>query len=393
MSTKKILFVDHAQALGGAENSLLLLVNNLDRDRWEPHIATNQGAFAEKAREANIPTHLLKLPRLRRSLTIGLDWWHYAKALANIAKEINAEFLHANTVRAAIYTSLGAKLAKRPFIWHMRDFWLSESKPRRLWLDKVGKRLLTSASTTIIANSKATALHLPSSTKIHTVHNGIDITRFDSTLESNSFRAQYKIPQNNPVVGMIGRLRPWKGQRSFLNMAAQVAKSHSDVHFLVVGGATFEVDDSYPQQLKSLSQDLNIADRVIFTGQINEIPRALAAMNIFVHPGDLEPFGLVNIEAMAMAKPIVAFNHGALPEIVEDGVTSMLVTPYDIDALATAVIRLIDNPQTQRTMGQNGRNRVKNHFTIQQTAKQITAIYDQIIDVSATSHNLSSFIG
>ncbi len=101
-------------------------------------------------------------------------------------------------------------------------------------------------------------------------------------------------------------------------------------------------------------------------------------MNVFVHPGDPEPFGLVNIEAMAMEKPVVAFAHGALPEIVVDGETGMLAQPDDIDELATAVLALLSNPEKAREMGRRGRSRVKTQFAIQPYIQQLSTLYQEI---------------
>jgi len=377
-----VLFVDHAEAMGGAEYSLLMLMQNLDQATWQPHLATTNGRFLQAAQQAHIPTHPIAFPRLRRSPRFPLDWLAGAQAIANVAQQVNTDFLHANTIRAALYTALAAKIVKRPFIWHMRDFWLSENKPTRVWLDTLGKRLLIAAATRVIVNSAATAAHLPASAKINVVYNGIDLGKFDPALDKRPFCQAFNIPPDAPVVGMVGRLRPWKGQGHFLKMAAHIAAQRPDVYFLIVGGATFGVDESYAQQLKNLAATLQIADRVVFTGPSENVPQALTALDIFVHPGDPEPFGLVNIEAMAMAKPIVAFAHGALPEIVVAEKTGLLLTPYDTNALATAVLSLLHDPHRRKMMGENGRLRVKTNFSIQQTASQIETIYTDILGKS-----------
>jgi glycosyltransferase involved in cell wall biosynthesis len=243
----------------------------------------------------------------------------------------------------------------------------------------LGKHLLISAATCVIANSAATAAHLSPSLKIRVVPNGIDLSQFDPALNKRPFRAQYHIPPDALVVGMVGRLRPWKGQVHFLQMAAQIVRKQPDVRFLIVGGDIFNADASYPKQLEHLAEELQLTNHVIFTRQVDNVPEALAAMDIFVHPGDPEPFGLVNIEAMAMEKPVIAFAHGALPEIIVNGETGLLIAPYDTDALATAVLSLLDTLPTQQQMGRNGRFRVETHFTIQNTVQQITTLYREIL--------------
>lgn len=375
-----ILFLDHAQAIGGAENSLLLLINNLDVNQWQPHLATTNGRFAQAAQSFHIPTHLLEFPQLRRSTSFAFDWWKTAQQVAALAQSLDIKIVHANTIRASLYTSLAVKLSQRPFIWHMRDFWLSENEPQRKWLDRWGKWLLSRMAAVIIANSQATASHLPASAKVIVVHNGIDLTEFDQMVDGHNFRQQYNIPTDTPLIGMVGRLRPWKGQSTFLHIAAQFSHTHPQTHFLIVGGNPFTDDDSYAQELQQLACELNLTDKVTFTGQITDIQSALAAMDIFVHPGEPEPFGLVNIEAMAMQKPVIAFAHGALPEIVVDGETGFLVPPYDLAAMATQITTLLKDENLRIRLGQNGRKRIETHFTIQQTAVKITKIYEQILN-------------
>ncbi|MCP4360827.1 MAG: glycosyltransferase family 4 protein [Chloroflexi bacterium] len=375
---KRILFVDHTDGLGGAEHSLLLLMSHLNQAKWEPHLAGVNGRLLSQTHQLNIPIHPIVLPRLRRSPRFLLDWLDGARAIAAAARQINADFLHTNTIRAALYTSLAAKLVQRPFIWHMRDFWLSENKPARLWMDTAGKRALVASSRRVIVNSNAVARHLPASDKVHVIHNGIDTAQFNPQMNGVPFRQQYNIPLNTPLAGMVGRLRPWKGQANFLQMAKQVVARLPDAWFVIVGGAVFDDDDNYPQQLRQMSRSLGLDKRVVFTGQLQDVRPALAAFNIFVHPGNPEPFGLVNVEAMAMDKPVVAFAHGALPEIVVQGKTGILTPPGDIPALAEAVLALLQDDKQRRMMGENGRIRIQNHFTIQRVAQEVKTIYENL---------------
>ncbi|HFQ92633.1 MAG TPA: glycosyltransferase family 1 protein [Anaerolineae bacterium] len=379
MSKTAVLFIDHVTAIGGAETSLLLMLQHLGRSRWQPHLACVDGRLAQAAQTLDIPTHIIPLPRLRRSRQFSRDWHVGSSAISKLARRIDAKILHANTVRAAIYAAPAAKTARRPFLWHMRDFWLSENRPKRVWIDRWGKRLLCLAAAQVIANSQATAGHLPCAGKVTVLPNAIDVSRFDPKTDGRTLRQQYNIPQDAPVVGMVGRLRPWKGQHRFIQMAAQVNQQLPESWFLIVGGSPFGVTDGYAEEVQALAEKSGLGSRLIFTGQLDDVRPALAAMNVFVHPGDPEPFGLVNIEAMAMEKPVVAFAHGALPEIVVDGETGVLAQPDDIDDLATAVLTLLSNPEKARKMGQNGRNRVKNHFNINHYMQKLDAIYRTLL--------------
>lgn len=379
MTAIPLLFLDHASALGGAEHSLLLILKHLDRARWQPHLVCAAGELAGRAEMLGTPVHTVALPRLRRSAHFPRDGWRAARHIARIARQIDAALIHSNTVRSTLYAAPAAKLARTPLLWHMRDFWLSEAQPAHLWLDRWGKRLLCRLSRQVVTNSHAVAAHLPCPQRLTAIPNGIEIARFDPQMDGSALRAQYHIPPDAPVAGMVGRLRPWKGQETFLHAAARVAARLPLAHFLIVGGNPFQADDAYALHLRQLAASLGLGGHVTFTGQLADPRPALAAMDVFVHPGAPEPFGLVNIEAMAMARPVVAFAHGALPEIVVDGQTGILIPPGDDQSMTQAIASLLDAPSQAAEMGAAGRARVARHFSIQQTVRSIEHVYEQIL--------------
>ena len=373
------LFVDHAPSLGGAERSLLLLLRHLDRTLWEPHLACPEGVLAEEAWKRGVEVHPFDFPRLKRSTVAPMDWVGRARKLAALSRGTGAVALVGNTVRSTFYGALAAKFAGIPFIWHMRDFWLGEGRPRRLWADTLGKRLLCALSSSIIANSHATASHIPCRGKVKVIHNGIEVMAFDTGMDGSRFRQKHGIPAGAPLVGTVGRLRPWKGQTRFLRVFARVLREMPAAWGVVAGGAVFGVEDGYEERLHHLADDLDIADRVVFTGHLADTRPALAAMDVFVHPGDPEPFGLVNVEAMAMGKPVVAFAHGALPEIVVDGETGILVPPGDESAMAEAALALLENTPKRKKIGKAGRLYAERLFDISRTVSEVDSIFEEVV--------------
>jgi glycosyltransferase involved in cell wall biosynthesis len=385
MKPRKVLFVDHAEAPGGAEQSLLMLIKFIDREKWTPILACPPGKVAQQAAGLEIDVEPIQLRRLRRSWRFPLDWIQGARQVAALARTLDASLIHANTVRAAVVVSPATGIARLPMIWHMRDFWLSENRPRWILPDRAGKKLLLRSSAAIIANSFAVASNLPESPKVNVVHNGVDTTNFDPLISGGSFRKKYQIPENAPLAGMVGRLRPWKGQQNFIRTAAKVHAALPDARFIIVGGSALNPqDDDYPDRLKRLATELGLGDLVILTGHLDDIRPALAALDVFVHPGDPEPFGLVNLEAMAMAKPIVAFGHGALPEIVVDLETGLLVVPGDTDSLAEATLRLLKDAALREQMGRLGRKRVIERFSIQKTVRRVEEVFEGTLSLEDT---------
>jgi glycosyltransferase involved in cell wall biosynthesis len=373
-----ILFIDHAPALGGAEYAMLMILERLDRDQWQPHLACAGGPLADRATALKVPVHSVPLPRLRRTLDVPLHLWNGVQALIDTAKATRAVLLIANTVRSAFYAAPAAQLMGIPLIWYRHDFWLGESPPRYAAVDRTLKRMLCKASTQLICNSLATAQRHPCRRKIKVVHNGVEIQRFDPAMSGAPFRQAYSIPAGAPLLGMVGRLSEVKGQDRFLRILARTLETAPDIWGVIVGGAIFGEED-YAAKIHQLAQDLKVDHRVIFTGQLEDPVGALAALDLFIQPGEPEAFGLVNVEAMAMAKPVIAFNHGALPEIVIDGETGLLVGAGDEAAMAAAAVDLLRNPSLKVRMGQAGQARARTCFTIERVVIQVTQVFHAVI--------------
>ncbi len=373
-----ILFADHAPGMGGAEYSLLWLMEALVAAGHDIHLATPAGPLADRATQIGVTWHRFAFPPLRRSADFWLTLRRQGNALDVLARSIHADFLHSNTVRTAFYGAVASSGAMR-WIWHMRDFWLSESKPRWPWMDAMLKRWLCRRAAAVVANSRAVAAHLPCGAKTAVVYNGLPENWLATLPDGEKFRRAHAIPAGVPVIGTVGRLRPWKGQKRFLQAAARVAASLPTARFLIVGGAPLQADDDYVAALHALAEEPSLIDKVIFTGQLEDVRPALAAMDLFVHVGDPEPFGLVNIEAMAAGLPLMAFAHGALPEIVMDGETGLLLPPGDLDGVAAALVALWNDPARRRTMGLAGQQRVARHFTVGRTFQALSSrVYAEI---------------
>jgi glycosyltransferase involved in cell wall biosynthesis len=183
-------------------------------------------------------------------------------------------------------------------------------------------------------------------------------------------------------VGCVARLDPWKGIEIFVQAAAEIARSRPDAHFLVCGGE-LPGYEPYAAEIRALAAELGLGDRVHFTGwtySLDDIPEVMAALDVLLHtPIRPEPFGLVIVEAMATAKPVVASADGGIMEILQDGVTGRLIRPGDASGMATAVLDLLDDPMKARAFGRAGRERVERDFEVGAYAGRIQALYDDIL--------------
>jgi len=180
-----------------------------------------------------------------------------------------------------------------------------------------------------------------------------------------------------------GRLTPWKGQDDFLRAAAIVAERHPEARFLVVGDcvsseAERASDAAYRDDLHALADRLGIAHLVRFTGYRDDVPAVMNALDVFVLPSHFEPFGIVVLEAMAAARPIVATAAGGVPDIVDDGREALLVPPQAPEALAEAVARLLDDPALADRLGRAAEERVRDEFPIWRHAARVREHYEQL---------------
>ncbi|MDB5097030.1 MAG: hypothetical protein JWM80_1451 [Cyanobacteria bacterium RYN_339] len=377
----KVLYLDHTSELGGAERSLLDLLERLDRARVEPLLVTSPaGPLVERARALGIEVELLRLDE--PALTLSREEWSThrlafmwkargfaweAWRLARLIRARGIDAVHTNTLKAHVLGSLVALLARRPVVWHMRDLPSKRGDARNL-LD----RLFKVVKPGIIAISRAVAddLSPPMAARTRVVHNGIDLAAFDAR------RGAPPGPRRNgPVVGTISHLIPWKGQDVFLYAAAQLLRKHPDVRFVIVGDPIFQFRRER-ERLEGIVKYLGIGDRVEFAGHREDVPALLATFDVFALPSLYEPFGRVLIEAMAAERPIVASQAGGVPEIVLDGETGMLVPPGDPEALANGLAAILEDPARASQLAAAARERVAACFTLDATVRGVMASYE-----------------
>jgi glycosyltransferase involved in cell wall biosynthesis len=229
-----------------------------------------------------------------------------------------------------------------------------------------------------IAISQAVAAPIPCTAKTSVVPNGLDLNAFERA-DGLRFRAESGVNPQQPLVGIVGRLVRWKGQRDFLDAAARVLRQRPEARFAVVGDALFSADHDEMADLRQYAQHLGIAHQVTFTGHREDVGEVMAGLDLLVHCSEAEPFGRVLIEGMAAGCPVVAYADGGVPEIVVDGVTGVLVPPKDIDGLARAISTLLDDPTRRAALGQAGQRRASEHYTAEASARQVEQIYEEIL--------------
>jgi len=198
--------------------------------------------------------------------------------------------------------------------------------------------------------------------RIIAIHLGIDLETFNPPLyDAVAARREFGIPLGKTVVAVIGRLDRQKGQDVLLKAAPALLRKHPDLHFLLVGEET-RGEEGFKSALTDLVDSLQLSSAVQFLPFTKDVPKLLAGIDIFCLTSLAETYGLVTLEAMAMQKPVVATNAGGVPEIVEEGVTGLLVPPSDPNELAGVIDRILSRPNEARTMALAARSAVQKKF-------------------------------
>ncbi|MGC8911943.1 MAG: glycosyltransferase family 4 protein [Nitrososphaeria archaeon] len=207
--------------------------------------------------------------------------------------------------------------------------------------------------------------------KITVCYNGVDFKRFNIKVDGSNFRERYKL-KDKKIVLFFGRLVPYKGAQYIIKAAPLIVKEVPDCYFIVAGTSRHD-----RLQIDKMLNVPKLRERFIFTGYVSdeEVPELYASCDVFSFPSLWEGFGIPLAEAQAVGKPVVAFNTCAIPEVVENGRSGILVPPKDWRALAYAIIYLLKNPGIASKMGEYGYDRVRKKFTWDIVTEKVEEAY------------------
>jgi glycosyltransferase involved in cell wall biosynthesis len=197
---------------------------------------------------------------------------------------------------------------------------------------------------------------------------GIDLPAPPAASALADLRARLGIPAGRAIVGIAGRLVRWKGHQRFVEALARLQRSGRDVAGLVVGGVAYGIDTDLPERLRRQVAAAGLADRVVFTGHVEDPLEHIALMDVLVSATAGEPFGLTLVEAMGLGTPVVAVGHAGPAEVVVPGESGVLVPDGRPESLAAGVAALLDDDELRERVCAGGRRRVEERFTADRMA-------------------------
>lgn len=378
----RVVFISHGGGLYGANRSLLDLIDGLKRYKVESYVICQcKGELVEALEKRGIEFAVIPFRGWFGFKTIESQLKKPARLLADLVaiprlsrciRQWNPDIIYTNSLVMAV-GAWTARILHKPHIWHIRetpplDFALYCDWGRRFfehWLNKADA---------VIAISKAVKQTVCNNlqTKIHTIHDGV-VFRDGPFLQVDP-----KSASGDYTFAIIGLTSPRKRQEHAIRAVAELGKDFSNIRLLVVGSDT----KGYIDKLKELSAELNVNKQVEFWGYIDNPIECYKAADAVLMCSKHEAMGRVTAEAMAAARPVIGYNGGATPEIVENEVTGLI---YDggHQELAQCMKRFIEEPQWAQGLGMNGRKKAQEKFMVEAYAKRIYEILQEVVRTSA----------
>lgn len=394
----RILFLDQSIQSGGGGRSLFYILKFTDRTIFEPLVMLpdEKGVLTDRIREENICTMIQepclhssnKYCRINKKVEANIFHTIYSAIcnyselvylafikLPHIIKEYKVEILYSNNDTTRVISLIAGFLTGTPVVWHVRNV-----SKNRFWSFLSRHSIVKK----IIFISKAQqALFDVRKEKARVIYNGIDLDEFRINNIVKRLRAECNIPQHAVLFGVAGRLLPKKGYLSFLK-AGKLAIKHcpdTDIRLVVIGGSFSRNQQKYLQELKNAADELDIADKVIFTGFKSDIKSYVSDLDALVVPSEWdEPFGRTALEGMALGIPVLASRIGGLPEVIEENITGLLYESGNSDELSNCMKQLVRDRQNGSVMGQKGRERCEKEFCIAMRTKEIDQLLESLVD-------------
>ncbi|MEA2109699.1 MAG: glycosyltransferase family 4 protein, partial [Pseudomonadota bacterium] len=361
----KILHINTEKTWRGGEQQLLYLICGLKKRNITSHLVCQPASpLEEKARAEKIET----FPVAMRS-EIDL------RAAYKIRKLINRyhyDIIHSHTSHAhtiAFFAALGSKT--RLLVSRRVD--LSIFRHSFLRLSSIKYRLMADHYIAISKKIKdvMVADGIPGQ-HISVAHSGIDLERFATTPPDHLIQ-EFNLSKDDPIIVNIAHLAWVKGQTHLIKAIPQVLVRVPNARFFIVGGGELLAE------LQALASSLDIDRNLTFTGFRDDVGAFYQLADIVVMSSIQEGLGTAVIDALALAKPVVASNAGGIPEIIENGVTGTLVPPADPQALAEGIIAYLANPERARQIGLQGQQKVRKNFSVDHMVEKNIDVYRQLL--------------
>jgi glycosyltransferase involved in cell wall biosynthesis len=375
---KDLLFVQSTTEIGGAERVLLNLFAESEELRRRSLIVSlgfGNGDLPAQLRAAGAEVIELARARLREPWRLV----SVIRTLVGIVRTHGVRAVIGNGTHPQILAGWVARLARvrSVFIVHAIYSFPARGNGSRERLALVAPCDLMLA---VSSAAQAAAARLRPGIESRVVYNGTPANPDVPAVEVRAARTELRAGEGEILIGAFGRLQRSKGQDVFVKAASDVVKARPQARFVIVGGSFADLETEYAGEIAEQISALGLSDRIVSTGFRSDVDRLMAACDIVCNPArGTESFGMTIVEAMALARPVIATAVGGPSEIIISEDHGIIIPPDDVGAMVRAMIALIDDPERRSRMGARARARVRSNFSIDIMATTLLGSLDALL--------------
>jgi glycosyltransferase involved in cell wall biosynthesis len=372
-SQPQVLQVGFSTAWGGGAVVVLQLVEKLIQLGCQVTMLCSTEPLAA-ARFSQIGTEIIYARHYRRPISPVQDALLLYEVYS-ICRRRHFDVVHTHNPKSGVVGRIAAGLVGTPLVIHtIHGLPFNDAMPSwRAWLYRTMERIAARYCDVHISvnetdRRRAIEAGLGGPDRIVTVLNGIDVDQFINVTPA-PLRTELSLPDDAILIGWTGRLNFLKGLEYLIKALPPLIAAEPRAHVLLVGSGELEND------LRALVTELGVEDHCHFLGFRQDIPALLASLDLYAQPSLSEGLSISLLEAMAAGKPIVTTDITGNREVIEGGVSGLLVPPTDVEALATALLKLMRDPTRSQRLARQARQRVEQHFNADRMVKETVDLY------------------
>lgn len=360
--TMKVLHIELGKHLYGGAKQVTFIMRGLRDDFGVENIllATQGSAIAKEMQQQGFG--VIEVPA-GGDLDIGLIW-----RIKKVIQTVQPDIVHIHSRRGAdVFGGLAARLAKVPAVISRR---VDNPEPRWVTQWKYGlyQKVITISDgirEVLLSQGLATS-------KVETVRSSL---AKDATCDcdTHKFAQRFDLPENAFVIGVVAQLIERKGHKYLLQALPELLKRHPEIKVIFFG------QGKYRSELESEIERLDLQETVQFAGFVKDMPALFGCLDLVVHPALMEGLGVSLLQASQQGVPIVASAVGGIPEAVEDNVNGLLVPPAEMEALQSAILRLMEDDTLRQQFGTNAKQLMKDKFSVTQMVAGNYQVYQEIL--------------
>lgn len=384
----RILYLTSTNVLhdGAAQCLMKIVRDRITRGDTPLVVLPEEGAVSEYYRRLGVAVHIVPYNRLSARggwgyrLAFPLKFWRSIRRLEQIIRQERVDLVHVNEL-IDFNGLIAARRSGVPAVGHVRMI-----LERPAWLRTVLVRAACRSADRIVCVSESVRQRMFQGWSLKheqlrvCYDGGPDLERFNPAAVRQGVRAELGIPEEAFLVGLVSKVARVKGHDHLLRAADQIRQSgKADPWYLLVGGPLPGHEDFY-LEVQHLIEAFGLKNRVVQTGGRDDVPDLLAAMDVFVHlPSYQDPFPGVVLEALAMERPVVAYDSGGIREQFEPGKSGILIAHQNFGGVAEALLDLYQHPDQRIQMGKKGREYLLDHFSLEKHFDQLNQLYGELV--------------